>query len=98
MAAQVPHSRTKDRQQAWDPAELQAVPRHEADIYQCNITAHVKLSGGLPQAQLARVMFPLAPLTKDGVRALAAAAQLPTQARRDSQGICFLGKVGDNCA
>ncbi len=46
------------------------------------------------QAQLARTMFPLAPLTKAGVRALAAAAELPTQARRDSQGICFLGKVG----
>lgn len=38
-------------------------------------------------------MFPLAPLTKGGVRALAAAEALPTQARRDSQGICFLGKV-----
>jgi tRNA methyl transferase len=45
------------------------------------------------QAQLARVMFPLAPLTKGGVRALAAAARLPNRARRDSQGICFLGKV-----
>jgi tRNA methyl transferase len=53
--------------------------------------------GGCPQAQLARVMFPLAPLTKGGVRALAAAAQLPTQARRDSQGICFLGKVTIQC-
>jgi tRNA U34 2-thiouridine synthase MnmA/TrmU len=49
-----------------------------------------------PQAQLSRVMFPLAPLTKGGVRALAAAAQLPNQARRDSQGICFLGKVKFN--
>ena len=27
------------------------------------------------------------------VRRLAAAAKLPNQARRDSQGICFLGKV-----
>jgi tRNA U34 2-thiouridine synthase MnmA/TrmU len=27
------------------------------------------------------------------VRLLAAAAELPNQARRDSQGICFLGKV-----
>lgn len=27
------------------------------------------------------------------VRQLAAAAGLPTQSRRDSQGICFLGKV-----
>ncbi|KAK9811246.1 hypothetical protein WJX72_000616 [[Myrmecia] bisecta] len=47
----------------------------------------------LTQAQLARVMFPLGPLTKDKVRQLAVAAGLPNQARKDSQGICFLGKV-----
>jgi len=47
----------------------------------------------LSQAQLARCMFPLAPLTKAAVRQLAAAAALPTQSRPDSQGICFLGKV-----
>jgi hypothetical protein len=39
-------------------------------------------------------MFPLGGLTKAQVRALAGAADLATQARRDSQGICFLGKVG----
>eukprot|EP00887_Chlorella_sp_A99_P003754 scaffold7.g3754.t1 len=47
----------------------------------------------LSQAQLARTMFPLGCLAKAQVRALAAAARLPNQARRDSQGICFLGKV-----
>jgi hypothetical protein len=31
------------------------------------------------------------------VRTLAAAAGLATQARKDSQGICFLGKVGCCC-
>ena len=45
------------------------------------------------QRQLSRVLFPLGPLTKPVVRQLAAAAQLPNQARKDSQGICFLGKV-----
>ena len=65
-----------------------------ATLNRRTIAAHVESFRGLPpQAQLARVMFPLAPLTKGGVRALAAAAQLPTKARRDSQGICFLGKV-----
>ncbi|KAF8071281.1 mnmA [Scenedesmus sp. PABB004] len=44
-------------------------------------------------ARLARCMFPLGGLTKPHVRALAAAAGLATSARKDSQGICFLGKV-----
>jgi tRNA-specific 2-thiouridylase len=38
-------------------------------------------------------MFPLGAFTKPQVRALAAAAGLATSARKDSQGICFLGKV-----
>ena len=33
------------------------------------------------------------PAVQAEVRALAKAAGLPNQARRDSQGICFLGKV-----
>jgi len=45
------------------------------------------------QAQLSRVLFPLGPLTKTVVRQLAAVAGLATQGRKDSQGICFLGKV-----
>lgn len=47
----------------------------------------------LTQSQLARVLFPLGNLTKQQVRALAMAAALPNMARKDSQGICFLGKV-----
>jgi tRNA U34 2-thiouridine synthase MnmA/TrmU len=38
-------------------------------------------------------MFPLGCLTKPQVRALAVAAGLATSGRKDSQGICFLGKV-----
>jgi tRNA (5-methylaminomethyl-2-thiouridylate)-methyltransferase len=47
----------------------------------------------LAPPQLARLLFPLGALTKAQVRALAAAAALPTAARADSQGICFLGRV-----
>lgn len=47
----------------------------------------------LSQQQLQQVLFPLGHLTKTKVRELAIIAQLPTMARKDSQGICFLGKV-----
>ncbi|KAG2492231.1 hypothetical protein HYH03_009475 [Edaphochlamys debaryana] len=47
----------------------------------------------LSPRQLARVMFPLGCLTKSQVRKLAAAADLANKNRKDSQGICFLGKV-----
>jgi tRNA-5-taurinomethyluridine 2-sulfurtransferase len=50
----------------------------------------------LSQQQLQSVLFPLGHLTKKKVRELAAAAHLPTMARKDSQGICFLGKVKFN--
>ena len=48
---------------------------------------------GLSQAQVARAMFPLGVLTKPQVRGLAQECGLPTMDRKDSQGICFLGKV-----
>lgn len=47
----------------------------------------------LSQEQLSRCMFPLGPLTKPQVRRLARAADLANKDRKDSQGICFLGKV-----
>lgn len=47
----------------------------------------------LRQEQLARALFPIGHLTKPEVRAIAAAAGLPTATRKDSQGICFLGKI-----
>ncbi len=47
----------------------------------------------LSQAQLSRALFPIGHLTKSEVRALAKKYQLPNQDRKDSQGICFLGKI-----
>lgn len=46
----------------------------------------------LTQAQLARAVFPLADLHKNEVRAMAKQAGLPNWARKDSMGICFIGK------
>ena len=47
----------------------------------------------LSPSQLSKVMFPLGPLTKPIVRQLASLANLANKERKDSQGICFLGKV-----
>ena len=47
----------------------------------------------LSQEQLAKAMFPIGDLTKPEVRRLAAEADLPSADKKDSQGICFVGKV-----
>lgn len=47
----------------------------------------------LTQAQLAKSLFPLDRYTKQEVRALAQEFDLPTKDRKDSQGLCFLGKI-----
>ncbi|MFT4311666.1 MAG: tRNA 2-thiouridine(34) synthase MnmA [Candidatus Woesearchaeota archaeon] len=47
----------------------------------------------MSQKQLARALFPLAPYTKQEIRQLAQTFQLPNKDRKDSQGICFLGKI-----
>jgi tRNA-specific 2-thiouridylase len=48
---------------------------------------------GLNQAQLARALFPIGSLHKTEVRKIALDAGLPNANRKDSQGICFIGKV-----
>ncbi|HSR70229.1 MAG TPA: tRNA 2-thiouridine(34) synthase MnmA [Acidobacteriota bacterium] len=47
----------------------------------------------LTQEQLSRALFPIGHLRKSQVRELARRYGLPNQGRRDSQGICFLGKI-----
>jgi len=47
----------------------------------------------LTQKQLKYVLFPLGELTKQEVRKIAAEEGLPTAAKADSQGICFVGPV-----
>ena len=47
----------------------------------------------LGQAQLARTLFPIGHLHKSEVRKIAAEQGLASANRKDSQGICFVGKV-----
>ena len=45
------------------------------------------------QAQLAKTLFPIGHLQKSEVRAIAAEQDLITAGKKDSQGLCFIGKV-----
>ena len=47
----------------------------------------------LTQAQLSRALFPIGDIEKPEVRRIAAEAGLPSADKKDSQGICFVGKV-----
>lgn len=46
--------------------------------------------------QVSKLLFPLGDLDKHEVRDLAIRAKLPSARRKDSQGICFLGKINYN--
>lgn len=47
----------------------------------------------LSQEQLSKALFPIGELTKPQVRAIAAEQDLITAEKKDSQGLCFIGKV-----
>lgn len=46
--------------------------------------------------QLSHIIFPLGDIPKSDVRKMAMDANLPNASRKDSQGICFLGKINYN--
>ncbi len=50
----------------------------------------------LSYAQISKLMFPIGGMMKSEVRDIAHAAHLPSADRKDSQGICFLGKINYN--
>lgn len=50
----------------------------------------------LSYSQIRKLMFPIGHLMKHEVRQLAVDASLPSAQRKDSQGICFLGKINYN--
>ena len=47
---------------------------------------------GLKESQLEKVLFPVGELEKKEVRRIAAEAGLPTAAKKDSTGVCFIGE------
>lgn len=47
----------------------------------------------LSQEQLSRTLFPIGELTKPEVRKIASENELVTAEKKDSQGLCFIGKV-----
>lgn len=65
--------------------ELSSAPDHIKD--QTYFLSH------LSQEQLSRALFPLGKMSKEDVRKLAYNFKLPTAQRKDSYGICFLGKI-----
>ena len=50
----------------------------------------------LEYSQIKKLMFPIGHLMKSEVRTIAHEAHLPSADRKDSQGICFLGKINYN--
>jgi len=52
--------------------------------------------GQVNYLQISKLLFPIGRLLKKEVRAIAAEQGLPSAARKDSQGICFLGKINYN--
>jgi tRNA-specific 2-thiouridylase len=52
--------------------------------------------GQVDYLQISKLMFPIGHLLKKQVRAIAAEEGLPSAQRKDSQGICFLGKINYN--
>ena len=50
----------------------------------------------IDKLQVNKLMFPLGEYMKDEVREIALNAKLPSAKRKDSQGICFLGKINYN--
>jgi tRNA-specific 2-thiouridylase len=87
-----------------DPSYEKVVSGHYAQIENQGGLFHLKRSpdpvkdqtyflSRLDQRQLSRIWFPIGHLQKGEVRKLARIWELPNRERKDSQGICFLGKI-----
>ena len=60
-----------------------ADPNKDQSYFLCQLT----------QEQLSKALFPIGDIPKPEVRRIAAEAELPSADKKDSQGICFVGKV-----
>lgn len=93
--------------QSIDPSFAKVATGHYAQVEERNGLYQLKRSPDpikdqtyflchLTQAQLSRALFPIGHLPKAEVRALAHCYDVPNKDRKDSQGICFLGKLKFN--
>lgn len=87
-----------------DASYVRVATGHYAQVVENNGVFNLKRSpdsikdqtyflAGLSQVQLARALFPIGHMPKERVRELAASYNVPNKDRKDSQGICFLGKL-----
>ena len=74
-----------------------SISQDENGYYLCTANDPVKdqtdFLAQLTQSQLSHLLFPLGDMPKAEVREIAKKANLPNASRKDSQGICFLGKI-----
>jgi tRNA-specific 2-thiouridylase len=72
----------------------------DGKTYLSTAADHVKdqtyFLGQIDYLQVSKLMFPIGHLQKSEVRKIATEAKLPSAERKDSQGICFLGKINYN--
>ena len=81
-AASADDSKARESSQTW--LLLEGVdPNKDQSYFLCQLS----------QEQLRQAMFPIGELTKPEVRRIAKEADLPSAEKKDSQGICFVGKV-----
>ncbi len=57
---------------------------------------HTDFLARISYSQLSHLMFPLGDIPKSDVRRIATETRMPNAFRKDSQGICFLGKINYN--
>lgn len=75
--------------------------KHAPNIYELHIGKDINKDQSyflwtLNQEDLVHVIFPVGQLTKTEVRKLARKLKLPNADKKDSQGLCFMGKVDVN--
>ena len=97
----------RDAYQNNRPCDIQPVEKDRIEVLQPEQTVYLGTAkdpvkdqtdflGQISHAQLSKLVFPVGGLMKHEVRAIAEEAKLPSATRKDSQGICFLGKIDYN--
>ena len=77
----------------WDDLTNSDWTRHADQTFTIGLRNRPIFLCQLSQEQLAKTLFPIGELQKSEVRRIAAEQDLITAEKRDSQGLCFIGKV-----